>query len=296
MTTSVQRNLLATCIAVLITSHNSAIADTPDISWSLSGFDEPESVLPHPTKPLLYVSNINGTPVELNGKGYISLLADDGTFIRHVWVNGMDAPKGMAIDEKFLYVADMKRLHIIDHEKAEIVKTLTAENSVMLNDIAIDNKGDVYISDMLGGGLYRYSNDQLTPWISSDKIPHPNGLFFHNNELLMATWGEGLKDDFSTSELGGLFTVNTNDKSLTPIKGAQTLGNLDGLAAINDHLVVNDWMNGNVFSYKDQTSTLLFNAGKHAADISTKGSNLYVPVMFSKRIDVYDLKQKLSRK
>jgi hypothetical protein len=275
-------------IAVLSITSSAAIA-APEKLWSLSGFDEPESVLAHSAKHVLYVSNINGSPVELNGKGYISLISDSGKILRHVWVNGMDAPKGMAIDSQFLYVADMQQLRIIDHEKGELVKSVKADSSVMLNDIAIDDKGNVYISDILGGGVYRYKDGILSQWVSSKLLPHPNGLMFSNGKLVVATWGEGLKDDFSTESLGGLFQLNTESGNLTPYQYVQNLGNLDGIATIGNSLYISDWMNGRVYGLNKKKISLLLDTGGHPADISSMGAKLFVPMMFSQRIDAYKI-------
>jgi sugar lactone lactonase YvrE len=277
----------ATLAALSLTSQ-AAIA-VPEKLWSLNGFDEPESVLAHPAKHVLYVSNINGSPVELNGKGYISLISDSGKILRHVWVNGMDAPKGMAIDSQYLYVADMQQLHIIDHDKGELVKSVKADSSVMLNDIAIDDKGNVYISDILGGGIYRYKDGILSQWINGKLLPHPNGLMFSYGKLIVATWGEGLKDDFSTDSLGSLFQLNTESGSLTPYQHVQHLGNLDGIATIGNSLYISDWMNGRVYELNNKKTSLLLNTGGHPADISSKGAQLFVPMMFSQRIDAYKI-------
>ncbi len=275
-------------IAVLSITSSAAIA-APEKLWSLNGFDEPESVLAHSAKHVLYVSNINGSPVELNGKGYISLISDSGKILRHVWVNGMDAPKGMAIDSQYLYVADMQQLHIIDHDKGELVKSVKADSSVMLNDIAIDDKGNVYISDILGGGVYRYKDGILSQWVSGKLLPHPNGLMFSNGKLVVATWGEGLKDDFSTESLGSLFQLNTESGNLTPYQYVQNLGNLDGIATIGNSLYISDWMNGRVYELNNKKTHLLLNTGGHPADISSKGTQLFVPMMFSQRIDAYKI-------
>jgi len=96
-----------------------------------------------------------------------------------------------------------------------------------------------------------------------------------------------MQADFSTTTLGGLYEINIEDKSITPLSGAQEIGNLDGIAVINGTIFVNDWMNGNVFSYKENQAKLLFNAGKNASDISSNGNHLLVPMMFSKRVDAY---------
>ncbi|WP_299195909.1 hypothetical protein [uncultured Amphritea sp.] len=283
------QTLLRTSVVALSIASQTAIS-APQLSWSLEGFDEPESVLVHPTQPLLFVSNMNGSPTELNGKGYISLLSSEGRIIRHVWVNGMNAPKGMAMDAQYLYVADMQQLHIIDIEQGVLVKSVKAASSKMLNDVTIDDKGVVYISDLLGGGLYRYMNNTLSQWITAEQLPHPNGLIFREGKLIVATWGEGLKEDFSTETPGGLFAVTPETATLTPYKDAQQFGNLDGVTAMGDSLLISDWMNGNIFEFKNAAVHLLFNAGKHSADIAAKGDQLYVPMMFSQRIDAYKIK------
>ncbi len=289
----------ALCTLLLSTSASFAIASTdtdniPKQAWSLDGFNEPESILPHPTKDVLYVSNMNGSPVELNGKGYISLVSASGKVIEKEWITGLNAPKGMALHDEYLYVGDMQQLHIINHTQGELVKSIQQPSATMLNDVAVDDKGHVYISDLLGGGIYRYNpkTEKLDQWISPKQLPHPNGLFFdaESESLLLATWGEGLQKDFSTTTLGGLYNINLKNKTITPYTNAQEFGNLDGIARIGDTWFINDWINGNVFSYKNNTLNKVFNAGKNAADISAKGRFLYVPIMFEKRIDVYEIK------
>jgi hypothetical protein len=288
-----------TVLAILLSASTSlSYAEplgVPEKVWSLEGFNEPESVLAHPNKDLIYVSNINGTPVEKNGKGYISLVSSQGDMLKQHWVTGLNAPKGLGIFGDYLYVADMQTLHIVDQKTGGLVESISHPNSVMLNDIAIDNTGTVYVSDLLGGGIYRYNaseNTALTQWISPQQLPHPNGLYYSaaNQELQLATWGEGLQEDFSTTTLGGLYRIKLNNKAVTPYKNAQMFGNLDGITHMNDHWIVNDWMTGDVFSYNNATLKKLFNAGKHAADISSKGDLLFVPIMFEKRVDVYRLK------
>ena len=285
------------CTLLLSTSASLSYAQndiSPPKVWSLEGFNEPESVLAHPTKDRIYVSNINGAPAEKNGKGYISLVSGQGKMIKQHWVTGLDAPKGMGQYGDFLYVADMQTLHIIHQQTGQLLHSINHPDSVMLNDIAIDSAGNVYISDLLGGGIYRYEpakKQTLSQWISPKHLPHPNGLFYNSatQKLLLATWGEGLQEDFSTQKLGGLYHIDLSNKSITPYKNAQAFGNLDGITHMGKQWIVNDWMTGDVFSYSNASLKKIFNAGKHAADISSKGDLLYVPIMFEKRVDVYRL-------
>ena len=264
-----------------------ALAQTP--LWSLEGFDQPESVLNDKARQVLYISSINGAPLELNGKGYISRVSESGDMLDKQWVTGMDAPKGMAIGGDKLYVADMSMLRIVDIATGKLLESVTANGSKLLNDVTVADDGVVYITDMLAGGIYRYADGQLTRWFEHDDIPHPNGIHFHNGELLIVSWGKGIKDDFTTDELGSLFRLNPKTRTLTLDENVRHIGNLDGVGISGDLTITNDWLNGNVFAVDANGSKKLFNAGKSAADISVAKGKLYVPVMFEGRVDVYQM-------
>lgn len=261
--------------------------------WQLDGLSQPESVLWNPQANVLYVSNISGKPMEDNGKGYISMVSLEGKVIKKQWVTGLSSPKGMAIYKDFLYVADLKNLHIINHKTGQLLNSIKVHESTMLNDIAVDKQGVVYVSDLIGGGIYRLKNNQLSQWVNSKEFEHTNGLYFDDNQLIVATWGKGMNKDFSTNVLGGLYRVDIKTGKVSSIKSAHSIGNLDGIVQIDGRIIVNDWVSGTVFAYdkKKPNSTVkkLFNAGYSAADIGSYKNILYVPVMFSNRIDAYKL-------
>ncbi len=266
-----------------------ANADEPEIVWQTNGFEEPESALYDPDKEIFYVSNIKGSPVEKDGQGYISRLSGEGKITDQRWVEHLDAPKGLAISNGKLYVADMQRLHVIDTHSGKLEKSISVPNSQMLNDIAVDRQGVVYVSDVLAGGIFQYKDKQISPWVSPAQLPHPNGLFIEGDTMFVATWGKGLQEDFSTDELGSLYQVDLDSKDVAPVKGAQHIGNLDGITSMNRQLIVNDWMNGNVFRHDENGATLLFEAPRTSADIGTDGQYLIVPVMEENTVIAYDI-------
>ena len=111
-----------------------------------------ESVLYIPEKKQLIVSCINGTPLEQDENGYLSILNPQGEVLEHQWVTGLDAPKGMAYQDGKLYVTNIDELVEVDMETGEILARYPVANSVFLNDVSIGNDV-VYFSDMKTGTL-----------------------------------------------------------------------------------------------------------------------------------------------
>jgi len=282
---------LITTALVTVLSLQAAVINAAQIHWTLGGLDQPESSIFNPKSGEILVSNINGSPVELNAKGYISRISSSGEMLQQHWVEGLDAPKGMALFEGKLYIADMQKLHVVDAKTGDLVKSYFAKSSKMLNDISVDDSGNVYVSDLLGGGIYRLHADNFAKWFSADAIAHPNGLLVEKGSLYIANWGQGMQEDFSTDTPGIVYKLALNDPQNTLQAISEPLGNLDGLVRYKDRFIVNDWINGNVFSLKAGKSELLFNAGKAASDINLYQNQLVVPVMFDNRLDVYELGQ-----
>ena len=76
--------------------------------WTTTaGLKTPESVLFDVQSNKIYVSNIDGEPSTKDGNGFISVLDMDGKMHNLKWVTGLNAPKGQAIYEGNLYVADI---------------------------------------------------------------------------------------------------------------------------------------------------------------------------------------------
>ena len=84
-------------------------AKRPVLLWSTEGFSAPESVVYDAEKSFFYVSNVDGSPVAKDGRGWLSKLAKDGKMIKPKWVDGsraiskrwkgaLNAPKGLAWD------------------------------------------------------------------------------------------------------------------------------------------------------------------------------------------------------
>ncbi len=281
--------IMTVMMATLLAATVSAKPLTP--LWQLDNFDQPESVVSDASGKHLYVSNINGQPTELNGKGYISKLSIDGKVIKQHWLQGLDAPKGLAISGDNLYVADMQQVLVISLAQGRIVNRFLAAKARMLNDITIGNDGSVYISDLLGGGIYRIKKSKMAMWFNHKQLAHPNGLLWQGESLLVASWGLGMNDDFTTKTPGSIYEINThaqhsNNKknknsqpSLKLVSAAKGIGNLDGLASSKNSLYVSDWITGALFKVKNNKHTQVLKLKPGLADISTQGDVLFAPLM-----------------
>jgi len=240
----------------------------------------PESVCYDPVTKTLFVSNINGKPTEKDDNGFISLLTVEGEILELRWLSGLNAPKGMGIFNGMLYVTDIDRVAVIDIKKKSILKFFEFPEAKFLNDIAVDQNGAVYVSDMMSTRIYRIYEDKTEIWLDDASLTGPNGLFVENDELLV-----GCKK---------IVRVSLKDKTITP--WLEETGGIDGLEAVGDgRYVFSDWQ-GNVYLVdKDRKIEKILDttpAGINAADIEyiPTLNLLLVPTFGDNRVVAYQLK------
>lgn len=218
-------------------------ANSADELWSVDGFINPESALYDSVQNIIYVSNVDGKTTDKDGAGHISRLTKDGKMQDSKWVTGLNAPKCLVQHENPLYVSNINQLVAIDVDTGKIRGTWNAEGAKFLNDLAVDDDGRIYVSDMLTDSIYRLDGDNLSLWLQDEALQHPNGLLIEGNQLLIAPWGKDLQEDFSTKVLGHLIAVDMTSKSITTIGSGEPIGNLDGFESDgHGNWLVTDWM------------------------------------------------------
>ncbi len=249
--------------------------------WRATGFEQPESALVDAANNRIVVSNIVGNPGDVDGNGYLSLLSMDGKLITRHWVDGMDAPKGMAISGGRLYAADITKVRVVDLASGKLVSTIAVPGAVFLNDMTQDSAGKVYVSDMLADSIYRIDGDRPELFVKDPLLASPNGIFADGGRLIVASWGKGIdKTDFSTAEPGGLLSVDLATRKITPLSGAQKFADLDGVVVLGDTIYATAYMTGTLYSYHDggtPQAAATFKPG--SADIGTDGKRIFVPLM-----------------
>lgn len=241
----------------------------------------PESVYYCKNHNVLFVSNINGNPLEKDNNGFISTLTPEGNIVELKWVTGLNAPKGMAVYYDRLFVTDINRIAEIDIITKSIVKFYIIKGSIFLNDIVIDKNGDIYISDMQAKSIYKITGSKIERWINSEKIINPNGLSISNGFLFVGTSDRILKIQLSDKAISD-YLLNT--------------GSVDGLVYFGvDHLIYSDWEGSIYFAGLGKESMKIIDTSAlkiNAADIEfieEKGIIL-VPTFFDNRIMAYKLK------
>lgn len=223
-------------------------SDEPTKLWEASGFQNPESALPDTDAGVIYVSNVAGAPADKDGNGFISKLTIDGKVTDEKWVTGLDAPKGLAISNGKLFTADIDQLVEIDIASGSVAARHQAEGAKILNDIAVDGDGRVYVTDWGGNAIWRLADGTFEKWLEGDALKHPNGILVEGDKLVISSWGSGMKEDYSTESPGNLLTVGIEDKAIANLGSGTPVGNLDGLEPYDaDSYLVSDWIAGKVF-------------------------------------------------
>ena len=256
--------------------------------WSLEGFSNPESTLYDSARDVIYVSNVNGAPTDKDGAGHISRISKDGEMQDVEWVSGLNAPKGLVQFENQLYVSDIDRLVAIDVDTGEISGTWDAEGAKFLNDLAVDENGHVYVSDMLGNGIYQFDGEKLSVWLQDKELQHPNGLQVDGDRLLVAPWGKELQDDFTTKVPGHLIAVDLSSKSISTVGSGEPVGNLDGLESDGQgSWYVSDWMAGALYKIEASgKADLLLDLNQGSADLGVINSEgmVLMPMMMDNKV------------
>jgi len=231
----------------------------------------PESVLYDAISNSLYVSSM--------GSGSVVRMDVNGKIIKKDWVTGLNSNKGSVLFNGLFYTAETSAIAVIDVDKGTVVKRIPVEGSIMLNDVAMDAKGIIYVSDTRAGKVYRIEKDKPTVYL--ENMPGANGLLTVNSDLYVLTSTSFLKADAN--------------KVITKIADGFESG-LDGIVmpAENEFILSN--YKGILYYVKaGGTKQLLLDtrsSGIMSNDISydSKTRTLYVPSFGTNRIIAYKVK------
>lgn len=249
--------------------------------WQTADLPTPESVLYVADKksPYLFVSLIDGQGDVVDGKGGIAKLTTEGEVIDKEWITGLNAPKGMALYENYLYVADITELVIIDIEEEKVIEKIPVADSVFLNDVTVNSSGIVYVSDTRTNKVHRYQNGKVELYL--DKVTSANGLKALGSNLVVGAGQE-------------LLLVDANKNRLVIATGFES--GIDGIEMTErGEFIVSCWVGLVYYVHGDGRLELLIDSREekiNTADIGYDPTNkhLFVPNFFKDTVTAYQLK------
>lgn len=245
----------------------------------------PESVLYDESKNVLYVSNINKmSGNSKDGDGFISVLTPDGEISQLYWSTGLNDPKGMAIANSVLYVADVDEVVAISTQTGSILGRYKADKAKFLNDVIADNNGNVYISDSETKRIYQFRNGRVNTWVENTDREKPNGLFLEDDARMLVA--------FMSS--GKVRWLDPATKKFTDF--TDKIPSADGIIKLqNGDYMVSNW-SGEVYYVNKQGKNWKVLDTKdnkvNAADIAyaQKTGLLYVPTFRDNRVVAYHVR------
>ena len=261
-----------------------------EVKWIVDGLNEPESVIYDKQSDSIYISNINGNPLELDENGYISRISVNGQILERKWVTGLDAPKGLALHDNNLFVADVNKIWKISIPDKKKIHFLI-NDAGFLNDLVANKDGSIFASDMFKNRIYRLKNDKLSIWKQSKLLESPNGLLIEGNQLIVACWGK-IKSGFETDVKGKLIKVNLESRQIKKFFSSRPIGNLDGIVFNkNGGYLSTDWISGKLITINKKgivTATKKINEGAADLEILMHRNLILVPMMKNNNLTAFE--------
>jgi hypothetical protein len=220
-----------------------------------TGLQHPESIVSD--GKFFYATNIGEAlaPMTKDGDGSIYKLSLDGKLIEQRFNKSpLNAPKGTAIVNGVLYVADIDRLVGVDIRTGEQVKEidLASFGTSFLNDISVKDETTLFVGSIDVSKIFviTLSTPARIEILDVPEIKSPNGLYYNKptNQLFFV---ELVRNDLLQGKIGVIDWDKNNHPKMTYLSDLK--GNFDGLQLIDRNtLLVSDWYN-----FKEQKCRLI---------------------------------------
>lgn len=234
-------------------------------------------------------------PLNNECKGYISIIEDNIAKIFIPADQNLSGPKGMAIKDDFLYIADVSKLVVynLKNKSKEPQVIYFPPGNLYINDVAIKDN-TAYISVTNSGRIFKL--DISVPDSLDEKkleefinVPGANGLVIDNHKMYVTSYPA----DGKTTDANVIYIID-DLKSPTVKKLIERPGQYDGIALNHDKLYFTNWTNTEVgfIDLKTKEIELLHINGATLtgpADISILNDTLYIPNLPSSELIILPL-------
>jgi hypothetical protein len=177
-----------------------------------------------------------------------------------------------------LYVADVNVIVVIDIRQGKIVERIPIEGAKGLNDLTVDNKGVIYVSDSQTKKLHRIEKGKVNT--IAENMKGPNGVLAVGTALYAV-------------DAGGLYKVEKGG-SLTKIADGME-GGTDGIEAVgNGDFIVSCWAGSIWYVHADGRKDHLLDTREQKINSADIGYDpikkiVYVPTFWKNSIVAYAL-------
>jgi hypothetical protein len=192
------------------------LLSVPAQGAQVMGLQTPQSFLADPSGHAYFISNINGEPNARDNNGFITKLDAEGTISKMKFISGgqdaveLHAPKGMALVDQILYVADLDTIRGFDKTTGKPVVSIlmppasggSPRHTISLVDVAAASQALLYATDGAGNSVYRIDLTKqaaVSVLIHDDRLAGPSGIAVHpkSGHLIVVSWDKGKILDIS---------------------------------------------------------------------------------------------------
>lgn len=247
-------------IVVLIFLGNifTIFSQTLEMQWQTEAeLRDPESIVFDTKRNCFYVSNMDkSTPVQDLWTDPISLISFDGEKVEVEWMSGFSTPTGMLLLNDTLYVVERDGVALVDVSQKKVLQRISVENNGYLNDITMDDKGRLYVSDSEKGIIYRIKEGKNEAWHISNSGGGINGLFYDRGKIFFGDNGD--------HTFKSICLKNQKVKNIAHLGE----GNIDGIQKLSAKRYLVSHFMGNIY--------VIHTKGKVDEIFHSRGKNLFV--------------------
>lgn len=198
---------LGTLVTGLLVSLTAVVGPDAWAQITVTELQSPYSFISDQAGKSYFISSINGDNDAADNNGFITKLDANGKVLSLKFIQGgtadttLHAPKGLAIVDNVLYVADLDTIRGFDGLTGKPLVAITIAPSsrsarpVRIGDIASDGKGRLYGSDQQANAIYRVDLATRTAslLVADGALAGPSGLAVHprSGQIIAVSWDKG---------------------------------------------------------------------------------------------------------